>query len=233
MISGVQRTLARHKGLSDPAALDAWHGPELLSFGWTFVSRAMRGLLLRLRLGPCKGLVLCERGVVISHGRHISAGRCLNIEQGCHIVGLAKRGIVFGDRCTVRSFASIRPTNVLLGEPGEGLRMGNHSNIGSYSYIGCSGYIEIGDNVMMGPHVNLLAENHVFERTDVTIKEQGVERSFIRIEDDCWIGASSTIVAGVTVGQGSVVAAGSVVTRDVEPFSVVGGVPAEVIRSRK
>ena len=85
---------------------------------------------------------------------------------------------------------------------------------------------------MMGPRVNLLAENHNFERTDIPIKAQGVRRSFIAIGDDCWLGANCTILAGVTIGQGSIVAAGAVVTSDVPPFSIVGGVPARLIKSR-
>ena len=85
----------------------------------------------------------------------------------------------------------------------------------------------------MGPRVNLLAENHRFADLGRPIKLQGVERSFITIEDDCWIGAGSTILAGVTVAHDSVVAAGSVVTKDVPPLSIVGGVPAEVIRTRE
>ena len=54
----------------------------------------------------------------------------------------------------------------------------------------------------------------------------------ITIEDDVWLGAGATVVGGVTIGRGSIVAAGSVVTRDVEPFSVVAGVPATLVRSR-
>jgi acetyltransferase-like isoleucine patch superfamily enzyme len=149
------------------------------------------------------------------------------------IVALSKRGIVFGERCTVGRFASIVPTNPLLGELGEGLKLGDHSNIGAYSYIGCSGYIEIGNNVMRGPRVNLMAENHRFERVDIPMKGQGVDKSFIRIEDDCWIGVNSSVLAGVTIGRGSIVAAGAVVTKDVAPYSIVGGVPARLIRSRK
>jgi acetyltransferase-like isoleucine patch superfamily enzyme len=154
------------------------------------------------------------------------------LEEGCEIVGLSKQGIRFGARCTVGRHAIIRPTNVLLAEPGEGLILGDHSNIGAFSYVGCSGYIAIGAKVLMGPRVQLLAENHRFDRLDTPIRDQGVERSFIRIEDDCWIGAGSTILAGVTVRGGSVVAAGAVVTRDVPAGVVVAGVPAKVVRER-
>ncbi len=68
----------------------------------------------------------------------------------------------------------LRPSdNVLLDEPGEGMLVGDCSNIGPYSFIGCSGYIEIGRHVMMGPRVNLLAETHVFDRTDIPMQARG------------------------------------------------------------
>ncbi len=231
-VRGIQRRLARLKHMDNPDALAAWGGRELASFGCTLVGRILRGWYWKLRLKRAPGLVLCGPRVVIHHPWHISAGPALNLEEGCELVGFTKRGLVFGARCTVGRFASIRPTNILLDEPGEGLLMGDYSNIGPYAYIGCSGYIELGRRVMMGPRVNLLAENHRFDRHDLPIKVQGVTRSFIRIEDDVWLGANSTVLAGVTVGAGAVVAAGAVVTRDVPPGAVVGGVPARVIGQR-
>ncbi|HWV70259.1 MAG TPA: acyltransferase [Pseudosphingobacterium sp.] len=127
-----------------------------------------------------------------------------------------------------------KPTNFYGGgEIGEGLKIGNNSNIGSYAYIGCSGYIEIGDNVMISPRVSIYAENHNFSELDSPMKEQGVTREFVKIEDDCWIASNSVVLAGVTIGKGSVVSAGSVVTKDVPPYSIVGGVPAKVIRTRR
>ena len=92
--------------------------------------------------------------------------------------------------------------------------------------------IEIGDNVIMGPRINLLAENHGFDRTDVPIKEQGVRRSFIKIEDDCWIGLNAVILQGVTLGHGCIVGAGAVVTKSVPPWSIAVGVPARVVGRR-
>jgi len=227
----VREFVARRKG-SDPAALAEWRGPELASLGWLLGLRVLRGSFLRLRLGHATGLVFCERHVRVLHAHHVSAGRDLNLEEGCQIVGLSKRGIVFGDRCTVGRYAQIAPTDILGGVLGEGLKVGDNANIGPHSFIGCSGYIEIGARVLMGPRVNLLAENHNIDVADVPIKSQGVTREFIVVEDDCWLGAGSTVLAGVTIGHDSVVAAGAVVTRDVPPYSVVGGVPARVLRTR-
>jgi acetyltransferase-like isoleucine patch superfamily enzyme len=228
----LHRLLASRRDGGDAVALRDWRGPELASLGLMLSRRLARGTLLRVRLGHAAGLVFCERGVSVLHARHVFAGRDLNLEEGCQIMGLSRRGIVFGDRCTVGRQAMISPTNVLGGELGEGLKVGDNSNIGHFAFVGCSGYIEIGDRVLMGPRVTLLGENHDFDDPARPIKQQGVTRRDIVIGDDCWLGAGSTILAGVNVGSGSVVAAGSVVTHDVAPLSVVAGVPARVVRER-
>jgi acetyltransferase-like isoleucine patch superfamily enzyme len=228
----LRRAIARRRDADDPRALDGWGAPELAGLGWLLGRRLARGTLLRARLGHAAGRVFCERGVRVLHARHVHAGRDLNLEEGCQIMGLSRRGIVFGDRCTVGRGAMISPTGILGGEPGDGLRMGDNANIGHYAIIGCSGFIEIGARVLMGPHVCLIAENHVIDDPDLTLKEQGVERAPIVIEDDVWLGSGAIVVAGVTVGRGSVVAAGAVVTEDVRPGSIVAGVPARLVRSR-
>ena len=192
----------------------------------------IRGCFHRIFFSKANGLLFIGKGVSLRYANHLEAGKDLIIEDYAEINCLSKQKVILGDRVTIGKFAIIRPSNIYGGEIGEGLKIGNNSNIGPYCYIGCSGYIEIGNNVMISPRVSIYAENHVFEQTDMTIKEQGVMRQFVKIEDDCWIAANSIILAGVTVGRGSVVAAGSVVTIDVPPFSVVGGVPAKIIKNR-
>lgn len=231
MTTFFRKHLAAYKGIP-PKALCQWETRELTEFCSDVIGRWLRGLVWRLRFRRAEGLILCQAHVRIHHAAHISAGAGLNLEEGCQIIGLSEQGITFGKRCTVGRFASIRPTNLLVDEVGKGMRMGDHSNIGAYSYVGCSGLIEIGSHVMMGPRVNLLAENHRFDDVRRVMQDQGTERSFIRIEDDCWIGAGCTILAGVTVHKGSVIAAGAIVTHDVPPFTVVAGVPAKVKHHR-
>ncbi len=192
----------------------------------------IRGCLHRIFFSKVSGLLLIGKGVSIRYANHLVAGKDLIIEDYAEINCLSKQKIILGDRVTIGKFAIIRPTNIYGGEIGEGLKIGNNSNIGPYCYIGCSGYIEIGNNVMISPRVSIYAENHIFESTDIPIKVQGVSKQFVKIENDCWIAANSIILAGVTIGSGSVVAAGSVVTTDVPPFSIVAGVPAKIIKTR-
>ncbi|MCH7397728.1 acyltransferase [Belliella sp. DSM 107340] len=192
----------------------------------------VRGLLIRWRLKSVQGLFLVGKGVTLRQPGYIEVGTNFIAQDHCEINGLSQKGLIFGDKVTVGSYAIIRPTNLYGGEAGIGLKVGNNSSIGPYSYIGCSGYIEIGDNVMMSPRVSIYSENHNFSDVDLPMIDQGVTRSFVKIENDCWIAANSIILAGVTVGKGSIVAAGSVVTKDVPPFSIVGGNPAKIIKSR-
>ena len=193
----------------------------------------IRGLFVRLRIKSSKGLLLVGKKVRIFYPNNLQVGYNTIIEDGAEINCLSLQGIKLGNRVTIGKYAIIRPSNIYGGSIGEGLTMGDNSNIGPYNYIGCSGKITIGNNVMLAPRVSIYAENHVFEHPEILIRDQGVEKKEVIIEDDCWIAANSIILAGVTIGQGSVVAAGSVVTENVTAYSVVAGVPAKFIKSRK
>ena len=183
--------------------------------------KALRGLWKRLFIRKVKGLFLVGKGVTVTHGSHIRCGRNVKFEDYAEIHGLCSEGLTFGDNVTISRGVMIRPSSYYGGDLGKGLVMGDHSSIGPYGYVGCSGKITIGSNVMLGPKCSLFAENHVFENTDATIKEQGVKQKGITVEDDCWIGSNTIILDGVTIGKGSVIAAGSVVSKDVPAYSVL------------
>jgi acetyltransferase-like isoleucine patch superfamily enzyme len=193
----------------------------------------IRGSWMRLKIKSAKGLLLVGKNVRIFYPKNLQVGYNTIIEDGAEINCLSLQGIKLGNRVTIGKYAIIRPSNIYGGPIGAGLTMGDSSNIGPYNYIGCSGKITIGNNVMLAPRVSIYAENHVFDHPEILIRDQGVEKKEVIIEDDCWIAANSIILAGVTIGQGSVVAAGSVVTENVPAYSVVAGVPAKFIKSRK
>ena len=109
--------------------------------------------------------------------------------------------------------------------------------LGDYSGIGINakiyGTCHIGRYVMMGTDVTIITRNHRFDRTDIPMMEQGFEEERpVYIGNDVWIGDRALILPGVHVGDGSIIAAGAVVTKDVPPYSIVAGVPARKIRDR-
>jgi len=106
-------------------------------------------------------------------------------------------------------------------------------NTGLNPYVVIYGRVVLGKNNMIAPHVMLAGGTHHFHSTDKPMKRQGGSSIGIYVEDDVWIGANSVVVDGITIGKGAIVAAGSVVTRDVRPYDIVAGNPATKIRSRK
>ena len=119
----------------------------------------------------------------------------------------------------------------------QGATFSSKVSLGDYSGIGVNARINgrctIGHHVMMGQDVVILTRNHAFERTDIPMMEQGFEEERpVVIGNDVWIGDRVIILPGVTVGDGSILAAGAVVTRDVPAYAIVGGVPARVIKMR-
>lgn len=113
------------------------------------------------------------------------------------------------------------------------ISIGDNSGIGENCWLMQPG-VTIGNDVMMGPDCFFLTTNHRFDETTIPMWRQGFdEPQPIVVEDDVWIGANSIIMGGVTVGRGSIIAAGSVVTHDVEAYSIVGGNPAKLIRMRQ
>ena len=114
---------------------------------------------------------------------------------------------------------------------GQFLFIGNNSSIG----LNCKvpNNIKIGENVMMGPNVMIFGSNHASERTDIPMIQQGYKKyPPVTIEDDVWVGANSIILPGVVIKKGSIVAAGAVVTKSFPEFSIIGGNPAKIIKSR-
>lgn len=120
----------------------------------------------------------------------------------------------------------------------QGATFSPKATLGDYSGIGINAHINgtchIGNYVMMGTDVTIITRNHRHDRTDIPMMQQGFEEEKpVIIGDDVWIGDKVTILPGVHVGKGSILAAGAVVTKDVPDYTVVAGVPAKVIQRRQ
>ncbi|MBE7051924.1 MAG: glycosyltransferase [Ruminococcaceae bacterium] len=113
---------------------------------------------------------------------------------------------------------------------GKDISVGNNSGLGLNCRV--AGPLSIGDDVMMAPNVSIYTQNHETENIYRPMRLQTAAKQKVTIGNDVWIGANAIILPGVTVGNGAIIAAGAVVTKDVPDFAVVGGNPAKIIKIR-
>jgi len=155
-----------------------------------------------------------------------NCGKNLNIDSNVTILGF--ENIELGDN------VSFMKNSYVYAHDGGVLIIGNNFTMNSNSQLGASfGKIIIGNDCAIAPNCVLRASNHTFDNPDILFREQGHTYGEIIIEDDVWIASNCVITANTKIGKTSVVGAGSVVTKDVEAYSVVGGVPAKIIKKRR
>ncbi|NUQ84261.1 MAG: acyltransferase [Anaerolineales bacterium] len=202
----------------------------LFLFGWipTLVGIGLRGLFYRLIL-KMDGMAAIESRVRIRFADRIKLGHGAYIDEGVYLHA-CPQGIEIGPGTIVMHGAVLHVYN-FRDMPHSGIRIGKNSLIGEYSVIRGQGGVIIGDRVYTSPFTQIIAVNHVFDDPNRPFVEQGITAEGIVIEDDVWLGAGAVITDGVRVGKGAVVAAGAVVTKDVPPHTVVGGVPAKPIKT--
>jgi acetyltransferase-like isoleucine patch superfamily enzyme len=190
----------------------------------------------RVALAPWRLAV--RRDLAVSPRARIDDPRFVRIRPGAKIGAYAELW-AFSDNpaggstaVEIAEDADIR-SHALLHAYGGSIRVGRYSCVNHFCFVNGAGGVWIGDDVMMGTHTAILSSEHGMDDLPVPMTRQPSHVSPVVIEDDVYIGAHVTILAGITIGTGAIVAAGAVVTRDVEPYAVVGGVPARVLRSRR
>jgi len=197
--------------------------------GWvpSVVGIGLRGVLYRLIL-HMDGMAAIENRVCLRFADHIRLGPNVYLDQGVYLHA-CPNGIAIGENSLVMHGAVLHVYN-FRDLPHAFIHIGRDSLIGELNVLRGQGGITIGDRVYTAPLVQMLAVNHVYADPTRPMIEQGITAEGIVVEDDVWVGAGAIITDGVTVGQGAVVAAGAVVTQDVAPHTVVGGVPARVLK---
>ncbi|SHN13471.1 acyltransferase [Mucilaginibacter sp. OK098] len=213
-----------------------WESPhstrDLASISWVRVMQLIRGLFLKPLLKRSSGLLFVGRRVKVRHAYKIIAGKNLILEDNVSINALSENGITIGDHVSIARDSILFCTGVIAYR-GKGISIGNRTGISARAYFAGQGGITIGEDVIMGPNVQIFSENHEFSNLNLTIKEQGVTKQPVIIGNNCWLGGGTTILAGVIIGDGCVVAAGSVVTKSFPPNSVIAGIPAKLVKNRE
>jgi len=177
------------------------------------------------------GMAAIENRVRLAFASNIRLARGAYLDHGVYIHA-TPGGVSIGEGSYVMHNAVLHVYN-FRALPHAHITIGARSLIGEGCVLRGQGGITIGDDVYLAPLVQLLAVDHEYRELDVPISQQPIVCRGITIEDDVWIGGGAVVLDGVRIGRHSVVAAGAVVTRDVPPFSVVGGVPARIIKTLK
>jgi len=157
--------------------------------------------------------------------------QAITIGRGCNIARSAVVEIRGGGSIVIGENTEILDGAMLLTHGGK-IQIGDNCSVNVYSVIYGHGGVKIGNNVLIAGGNMIIPNNHNFISRDKTIIEQGATAKGIVIEDDVWIGHGCTILDGIVLAKGTVVAAGSVVNKSTEPYSVVAGVPARIIKYR-
>jgi len=156
------------------------------------------------------------RNVVVGEGSLIAPDAWLDGANG---------SIKIGRRCLIHPGAMLLPYDGFI-------VLGDDCSVNPYAILYGHGGLSIGNGVRIATHTVLIPANHIYADPDTPIFRQDVTMEGIVIEDDVWVGCNVTILDGVRIGKGCVIAAGSVVTKSAEPYTVLAGCPARPIKKR-
>ncbi len=213
------------------SSFGSWITQELATglLGWipSLPGIALRGIGYRTLL-DAESMPVIEQGVRLRYIENIRLGRNVYLDQDTYLHA-CPGGIAIGDDSVIMHGTILHVFN-FRNLPHAGITIGKRCFIGERSVIRGQGGVRIGDDVLLAPHVQILAIDHVVATTRVPIMDQGIKGEGIIIEDGAWLGAGSIITDGVRVGRNAVVGAGAVVTHDVPDGAVAVGIPARVVR---
>ncbi len=210
----------------DPA-LSNW---ALLAFVATQGMGLLRGFKLLFYLKNPRMAILGKR-VSFFNTPAIHLGRFVKLGHDVHISALGKKGVFIGNNVGIGAFSRVI-VSTSLHHLGEYIKIGHNVGIGEFAYLGGAGGLEIGDECIIGQYFSCHPENHCYDDPGLAIRLQGVRRKGIKIGNNCWIGSKVSILDGVEIGEGCIIAAGAVVTQSFPPHSIIGGVPAKTLKSR-
>ncbi|AND42264.1 acyltransferase [Cytobacillus oceanisediminis] len=164
-----------------------------------------------------------SRSVKMKNINNIELGEKSRIRDRVYLYSYRDGKIILGKNVTIEDYVILEALN-------KSIEIGDNSTVNQFSIFRSWGDIKIGNGVRIGPHVQIMAMNHIFTNSDKYIYQQGIEGSGIEIGNNVWIGGNVTILDGVKIGDNCVIGAGSIVVKNIEENSLAVGNPAKIIK---
>jgi len=203
----------------------------IAGFAFQKLISQLRGLR-RIFSGNYSPTQFFGKNVTLFNASNIRLGKWVQIEDHCYLSGFGNGGIDLGNNVRIGAFSRL-VVGTSFDNLGEYIKIGNNVGLGEFAYLGGGGGLEIGDDCIIGQYLSCHPENHNFNNPNELIRLQGTTRKGIKIGKNCWIGAKVTILDGVEIGDNCVIAAGAVVTSSMPSHTVIGGVPARILKCIK
>ncbi|MBN9391119.1 MAG: acyltransferase [Chloroflexi bacterium] len=188
----------------------------------------LRNLLYRFIM-RLDGVVAIENGARLRFTRNIHLHKGVYVDCGVYLHA-TPGGIEVDEKTFLMHHAELHVYN-FRNLPGAGIKIGKQCIIGEFSVIRGQGGVRIGDSVLFGPLVQVLAVQHRYGDTSRPVMEQGITARGIQVGDGAWLGAGCIVLDGVSIGKGAIIGAGAVVTGDIPDHCIAVGSPARVIRN--
>lgn len=205
---------------------------ELVTLFSTWIPGAL-GLLLRSKLYPFllgstgRGVVFGSNVVLRHPGKlRLKSNIVIDDNSVLDAKGDDNQGIDIGDNVFVGR------NTIIFCQNGD-VEIGDNANIGSNCQIFSANKVVIGKDVLIAAYTYLVGGGHIYDDPEIPVIQQGRTAKGVTIGDNVWLGAGVNVLDGVTIGEGAIIAAGAVVTEDIPPFAIAGGIPAKVIKLRK
>lgn len=202
-------------------------------FGWlTSTALAfLKGAIYQLIYTSFNGRLVLARGAVFASPKLIKISQLCRIGAFSIVRCYTKDGIVLGKNFSLGAYSSLSNGFNIFSSPGS-LTIGDDVGIGEYAYICAVAPVIIGNDTIVGQYLSIHPQNHNFNEKNILIRQQGTSELGVNIGANCWIGSKVTFLDGSSVGDGCVVAAGSVVTKNFPGNVIIAGNPAKILRER-
>ena len=203
----------------------------IIKLCWKYGWMMLRGIFFSLGSNSISRKVFIGKKVIVLEKRNLVVGNNTKIHDHVYLDALSTDGIILGDNVVIGRNSRLECTGSIKAI-GKGIKIGNNSTFGSDCYFGAAGGITVGSDVVAGQYIRFHSENHNYDKLDMLIREQGESHKGIIIGNNCWIGAGVVFLDGAELGDGCVVGANAVITGRFPNNSVIGGVPAKIIKYR-